>query len=737
MKTRKKYLILSIILCVFASAFFLLSACDASSAWHSDKSIVDNSNQTVKGDADSVTVDVTDFGADPTGAKDSVLAIQAAIECAKSYAGKGRHVIIDFPKGRYDIYPDKAVERKLFISNTTGASLFNRDKKIGILLDGVEDVTIDGNGSLFMFHGKMTTFACIDCKNVTFKNFEVDFQTPTVIDITVERLVGSNSAIVKIPDCYNYSVSANRVKFYSDNSPYTGEPYWSMKSGREDYTQRYDKNTELVYRGDINKSGVFSRVSKIRDLGEHRIQITYFNRSGEVIPNMCFQMRPTVRDHAGAFLWKSKDVRLENLDIRFLHGFGVVGQGSEDITFDDVDFQTDEDRGTSTSGYADFIQMSGCKGKIDIGNCTFSNPHDDPINIHGTYLQVVGICKNKVTVRYKHSETAGFPSFNKGDKIEFVDNSTLTSVADSQRTVIAVDGPDGTGGKMGKGSVGLRTIVLTLDAAPPSGVVANNKFYVENVSCSPDVHIHDNIFKRVPTRGVLATTRGEIVIENNVFDGMGMAGIYISDDASDWYESGRVENVTIKKNVFLRSQAQAILIEPTNRKVFRSAPVHFNVAIEDNTFFTGDKYVLEAKSVKGLRFANNKIYMDGDVGLDDYMGGNFDPIDALSEIAHATDGSYANFYRLRGCTDVVIEDNVYQGGINAVVEYSDMFDSDITVVNDKVTMIEVASENLPEYFIMMIVSYVLLGVIIIVFIPLLIILRGRRRLRKNIKKKAR
>ena len=100
-------------------------------------------------------------------------------------------------------------------------------------------------------------------------------------------------------------------------------------------------------------------------------------------------MRTTVRDHAGTFFWQSKDVTLNHLDVRFLHGFGMVGQFTENVTLNDVDFETDPASGRTTAGYADFIQMSGCKGLIEISDCTFSNPHDDPINIHGTFLQVV------------------------------------------------------------------------------------------------------------------------------------------------------------------------------------------------------------------------------------------------------------------------------------------------------------------------------------------------------------
>ncbi|MDQ9757562.1 hypothetical protein RFZ45_01100, partial [Acinetobacter baumannii] len=56
--------------------------------------------------------------------------------------------------------------------------------------------------------------------------------------------------------------------------------------------------------------------------------------------------------------------------------------------------------------------------------------HDDPINIHGTFQQVVAISddRREIRVRYMHKETAGFPSFAPGDEVEFTGRSTMLPV---------------------------------------------------------------------------------------------------------------------------------------------------------------------------------------------------------------------------------------------------------------------------------------------------------------------
>lgn len=631
-------------------------------------------------------IDVTKYGADPTGATDSTPAIKKAIEAAKKVTKKSdTPVAIDFPEGRYDIYPDQAEERELYISNTVGTNQTYKDKKIGILIEDMDNVTVEGNDSLFMFHGKMTTFASIDSENVTFQNFEVDFQVPTVIDMTAVKKEG-NKVTYYIPECYNYQVNGNSIKWMSDKSPYTGETYWTTTNSMK-YTQIFDTKNGMTWRG----GSPFANISKIEDLENHHVKITYTN-ADSIQEGYCFQMRNTERDHAGTFFWQSKDVTLNDLDIRFIHGFGMVGQFSENITMKDVDFETDKASGRTTAGYADFIQMSGCKGLIDISDCTFSNPHDDPINIHGTFLQVIGISddRTEVTVQYKHNETAGFPNYYVGDQVEFSTRGNMVPVSEdgkvAVREVVKVDGPDGKGGK---GSLNdLTKIKLTFDKPIPAEITANNSHVVENITYTPEVKIHDNIFKETPTRGVLCTTRGKVEITDNMFDNMGMAAIYISNDAQGWYESGRTTDVTIKGNTFivnpLTAGAAGIFVQPTNGNV--NGIVHKNMKIEDNTFFMAQSQnVLNAKCVENLTFKNNKVYRQNpDVTVSAKADKTNLAAGESSSITVTADGAElgAKAYRFEGCKNVTIEGNTYDGGLNAGVELASTDKNQVTVKND-------------------------------------------------------
>ncbi len=635
-------------------------------------------------------VNVRDYGAFANTGSDAAPGIVRALEAAKRASDAGKSVVVTFPQGRYDIYPDQAFKRTLFVSNTTGADASVAEKRIGILVEGMRNVTVDGGGSQFMFHGKMTTFAAIESENISFRNFSVDFQVPTVVDVTVESVEG-NSAIVYVPECYNYRVEDGGVTWSSDASPYTGAVYWTARNAM-DYTQRFDAVRGLTWRGDTTNNPLF-RNSTITEAGAHRLKVTWASKPDEVRPGMCYQMRPTKRDHPGTLLWKCKDVVLSNLDIRFLHGFGMVGQSSENITLDDVDFQADMTRGHTTAGYADFVQMSGCKGAIEVKNCLFSNPHDDPINVHGTYLQVTRrLGDNKIEVSYQHPETAGFPSFFVGDEVEFFRKSDLLQAAPGRFNVTAVDGPDGRGGSMGEGTGSLTKIVLTFDKALPQEVQPGS-CVAENVTYAPQVSIHDNVFKETPTRGILVTTRGRVRIEHNRFDGMGMAAIYISNDNNSWYESGRVEDVTIADNVFERGGAQAILIDPTKYPTSDTQTVHRNITVKNNTFFTAAGaqtcMAVDAKSVDGLRIEHNRIWR-GDPGVQvqlpegsrELAVGQQTRMEATATSA-AIDGQ---LYWMGWCRNVVLAGNEYDGGLNARVSMAGMQASDVMVSDDAVKL---------------------------------------------------
>ena len=639
--------------------------------------------------SDKVTViDVTQYGADPTGVKDSAEGIQAAIEAAKEVTGP---VVLDFPKGEYQIYPDHAQKRELYISNTLSRNNGDRGtykmKNIGILLENMENVTLEGNQSSLIFHGKMMMFSTIGCKNIRIQNFDTDFQVPSVVSVTAEKVEG-NTAILYVPECYNYSVSGTSVTWSSDVSPYTGQAYWSY-TNNVGHVQGFDMTTAtLTTSGDK----FFNNVQSMEKLDGHRLKVTY-NSAPSFKAGYGQQMRRTTRDHSAAFFWESDGVTMQHVELHFLHAFGVVGQLSKNITLDDVNFRNYEGSGRTGVGSADFVQMSGCGGTIRIVNSTFEDPQDDPINIHGTFLQVTErISDNKFKVHYQHHETSGFPNYYVGDEVEFVSKGTLLPIDGAKAKVTGVVGPDGHGGTMVAGNgdkadaskTDLDTIIVTLDTNMPSSVSANAAA-LENVTYTPSVEIENNVFREMPVRGILVTTRKPVVIRNNEFDNVAGAAVYISDDVNSWYESGHDEDVLIEGNVFRRcgvnqnSYSAFIQFDPTNNGA--AEPVHKNVRIKDNTFYftNGTGNIINAKSVNGLTFTGNKVLRFSVNEKANPAKTTLAIGESVAMNVSAAEGTSINAFTFNGCRDVNISNNIYDKGVTRRINITNMQNSEVKI----------------------------------------------------------
>ncbi len=200
-------------------------------------------------------------------------------------------------------------------------------------------------------------------------------------------------------------------------------------------------------------------------------------------------------------------------------------------------------------------------------------------------------------------------------------------------------------------------ILLTLEQTVPKFIETND--VIENVTWTPEVEIRNNYFARVPTRGILVSTRRRITIENNVFERMCMSAILIANDAESWYESGMVKDVMIRGNRFIEcgdNHNPVIYIAPENSDVSVDFPVHSNILIENNVIQMKDASILSAKSTQNLRFNNNEIS------------------------AVSTNNKFETIIHLTACSEVTIGGNRFIGeGINKNLLVQSMPMENVTV----------------------------------------------------------
>ncbi|MFJ9464412.1 glycosyl hydrolase family 28-related protein [Viridibacillus arvi] len=622
-------------------------------------------------------IDVTDFGADPTGVLDSTEAIWHAFESAKNMTGQ---VVINFPYGTYQLQKATAQRREFHTSNTN--SIQYPLKYIALLLEEQNQVIINGNKSLFMIHGDCMAIAVVRSKNIYLHNFSWDFADPTTIEMTVNdigEINGEQYTDFYVPACFTFSVDKNEkdVTWYSAINPSNGEYYWTDKNHKDAWTLvAYHPDRNLTRRYSLNLGPFSEERKKVIKQSDTIIRIFYGDRRPFLHKQgLVFEFCSTPRrETAGAFIWESKDTSISKVNVHYMHAFGWLTQMSHNVTYIDCTFKTRKESERFTSSYADLIHVSGASGHIHIEGCTFNHAHDDPINVHGTFTRVEEkIDDYTLRLAYIQSQQGGFPQYYVGNHVVFYRRDTLTTGSDEgeKYEVVAVTHP-------GQHGNDLRSMTVTFDKPIPDELLekSNNEplFVAENITFTPSVHIKNNHFETISTRGILCTTRKKVVIEHNTFKHMAMDSIYLSNDSEFWYESGPITDITIQSNTFYVAKVgnaqwrnAAIRIDPitmgNNIPPYTNA-IHKNIKIKDNDFYIEEESVLVAKSVDGLSFTNNNIYSyrpEVNPLLPETIVG-----EEIKEEKHV------KTFELIGCQNVKIVNNEFEENYNTSLSFSKM-----------------------------------------------------------------
>lgn len=561
--------------------------------------------------ANAQTIDVTSFGIQPNSFADATPAVQKAIAACN----KQQQSVISFPTGRYDFWPCNAAETHYYISNTSSeVEVPVKDQRVGLLLKQLKNITIEGNGSLFVFHGKMITWVIDSSENIRLQNISVNYERPGMSEMTIKEITPHSVTAAIHPDS-KFSIINGKLEWYGEKwvtgnfhavlvKPGQGTLFYST------WDPFFNSRAEIVAPLTVKFTGDFSKFKA---------------DTGDVLT-----IRDRYRDYVGAFQNRSKNISLHNINMYSMHGLGIVSQFCENLEYDSVFVEPEKGSGRVIASSADGMHFSGCRGQIIINHCRFNGMHDDPVNVHGTHLKVKEIISpTTLMLRFMHHQTYGFLPFIPGDSVAYLHSKSLQIFANG---VI-------------KSASMLNEREVLVELQEPVSPELQIDDALENISWTPALHISNSRFEGTLTRGTLVTTRRKVVIENNVYYRTGMQAILIENDASGWYESGPVTDVTIRNNQFIECGYNSnpdnyiIKINPEAHQWVKGYYVHSNIKIENNYFKVYDYPVLKAYSTKGLMFKNNKIERSG------FM----------------TPGKDRAAISLKACTGVVISGNRFEG----------------------------------------------------------------------------
>lgn len=486
-------------------------------------------------------------------------------------------------KGNYVFLSKYAQERELYITNTIADKEYSEtDKKhihkIALDLKGINDLEIDFNNSTIILDGQMTNIVIENCENITLKNLTIETVQPNVHKITILK-ASPFYVTFKIDETSNYKEENGEYYWYGTDYIYAFTD--NKNTGAWTPTAKPSNYSHLTRNG----SHPFYGVSSIKEIAPRVFKARYIVPK-DFTEGQIFYVFPKPRKNVGIFVDGSKNVKLENIAQRFNYGLGVVAQNSQDIELTKLDFSPREGAEVDFSSLADFICISMCRGTVSVKQSNFNSCANDCCNIHGIYFKILDVQGDTITLGYSHRRTFGFNPLRVNDTISFIDPKTLKELGSSK--ILQSEMID---------RYRIKLKLSTRMNNYPTGTV------VEDVTACPDVEFLENTLNRITLRGLLVTTRGKILIENNKFLNTGMSGIYVANDALTWHESGRVKSMMIRGNAFMNCEENSILIAPENRR-FQDF-VHENIYIENNLFVLNSIPALNVNSTKNIVMKNN------------------------------------------------------------------------------------------------------------------------------------
>lgn len=487
---------------------------------------------------------------------------------------------IEFDKGTYYINNRKCREYTLKITNTVGDGEFGANETphinaVAFYLGGMDGLTVDGHGSIFIIDGKATNIAVENCRNITIKNLEIRHSHPDMHEL---KVVSKGAFHV------DFEVDSDTQIEFVDSKPYFIGKDYCYPINQNAATARWIPRikSEAFDRAErcahpLNGAFGFSKLDKNRFRAHFACTLHF--KTGDR-----FYIYDVRRQFAGIFINKSKNVRLENIAQRFNYSLALVAQNSADIFLEGSVFAPEDGSPRLLSSCADFVQACMCRGTVSVSNCEFVGAGDDCLNAHGVHFKIVDAADGHITVRFMHPQTHGFNPLRIGDEIAFVNPKTLLE--------------SGKARILSSKLISETDIRLELGSSykPKKGEV------IEDITACPDVIFEQNELSRTVTRGLLLTTRGKVEVKDNRFVNTAMSAILISDDAESWFESGPCRDVTIENNEFLSCGNPVVLIKPENR-IYGGA-VHKNIKIFGNKF-NSDSPCVSASSTDGIELRGN------------------------------------------------------------------------------------------------------------------------------------
>lgn len=292
---------------------------------------------------------------------------------------------IVFEKGIYTFLPDYALDRYAIVTNHE-----NGLKRVIFRFEGFNSIEIEGNGSEFIFHGRVAPFQIENCKKVNIQNITIDWDIPFLFQGEVMAVNAKEGwwEMKPFTKGYSWKIVKNKVVFPNiDDFNYSN-------FGQ---TLSFDPKTKDVFHGDFTFENDPEKIEK-QPNGSLRFyqKLRNFPSVGSITGSKGDRQNDR---YAPAFQTQnSSNVVFDKVIVHHALGMAFLFERTENIKILNSGVYVREGSDRVISSTADATHFANCKGDVLVENYRIESMLDDGTNVHGTYVTVDKIV-DEYTVR--------------------------------------------------------------------------------------------------------------------------------------------------------------------------------------------------------------------------------------------------------------------------------------------------------------------------------------------------
>ena len=493
----------------------------------------------------------------------------------------------------YDVYPSDNMEE--IYAWYTPLNSGNIPLRAAFVLRGLKNVTIDLKGAQIVLHGRIMPFAVMDCENITFKNFSIDYDRPFYTQGRIIEVEG-DSAIIQIPDLFTYRIEGHDFIAHAEN--------WEHRLNRDVMMFRcFDPQTGRPSKKNIMILGLIGdeifpfdnppcpvHQIKVEDLGDRKVKLFNFPEEFKPCVGEILVMTHEDRRKTAFLLERCVDTVIEHVRLKHISAMGITANLCHNITLNDYSMYIDEempDRIVTIN--ADGFHTFHCTGLMRVENCRFENLLDDAINIHGNYL----VCMKKLDDKtlMVQNRSAGIEAM----QYMLPDDEIVIYKGSTQEV---------------RYSGNVEAVEYLPNQSCDMKITFNKPICCEieegdclEVMRMPEIEVKNCYVKCMG--GFRISSGKRVLIEDCTFETAGFS-VAFTGDMQYWFENTGVKDVTIRNCKFIDCGVPLMThcgFTPTEKAPF----YHENIRFTDNEIIAPWGSTVRLSDVNNFVYKNNKV----------------------------------------------------------------------------------------------------------------------------------